>query len=208
VNNNPVRYNDPTGHKVEDDEGVERCEDPSAENNGSLGQCKYRKPPICTLPICRDVRPEPPPVAYYQRDGSGPSIYAHLNGFFLDDGVIGGRGTSLRYQAGYHIDEVGNGQTVITLTEQYNFTGTTPENDYDSGAGSQLYVTSFEGEKSQIYLGAFDITITGDTIERVSTFKLSFIPNSVRVKLALYLDPAPNMYIWGGSPTWIGYYDF
>jgi len=42
VNNNPVRFNDPTGHKAEEnlDEAI-HCNDPAADNNGEIGQCKY-----------------------------------------------------------------------------------------------------------------------------------------------------------------------
>ncbi|MBV6397142.1 MAG: hypothetical protein HFACDABA_02747 [Anaerolineales bacterium] len=46
VNNNPVRYTDPTGHKAREGEfdDTVTCNDPSAENLGADGQCIYPKP--------------------------------------------------------------------------------------------------------------------------------------------------------------------
>jgi RHS repeat-associated protein len=53
VNNNPVRYNDPTGHTEHDNTGV-TCEDTNANNTGAKGQCTYDKPdelPLCSTDI-------------------------------------------------------------------------------------------------------------------------------------------------------------
>jgi RHS repeat-associated protein len=59
VNNNPVRYNDPTGHIAHDNDGVVTCEDDNAENKGAKGQCTYPAPTIDPSSVDDASNPDP-----------------------------------------------------------------------------------------------------------------------------------------------------
>jgi len=86
VNNNPVRYTDPTGHKLEEnkDDAV-KCTDPSATNNGQLGSCKYSPAPVSQTAAgtVEDENSLPLTIVLHPLDGNVVStipVYAYYNG--------------------------------------------------------------------------------------------------------------------------------
>jgi RHS repeat-associated protein len=179
VNNNPVRYNDPTGHQVAEDKGGSKghsepvCMDPAASNYRAYGSCTYPAPKTSAKGgLCF---------------GWGPQVSHTIAGFFSDDkGVIGGKSASLKYSAGVDILVYDN-YTNIIISEDYSFSGTAPENDVDSSASSTLIVTMQNGDESMFSLGSFQPDVSDDLTRRTSTISVPSQPRYLEIGLKLIL---------------------